>query len=1174
MRYTFDAYLLDTACYELYRSGMRVPLRPKVLEVLAYLVVHHDRVVSKQELLAQLWPGQVIGEDGLKAYIMAVRQALGDRGPAPRLLRTVRGRGYRFVALVTVGDTAGATVPPPPSHLVVPPEGVEVPGRLAPPPAVPDLASPGTVCPVVAEEYKLVSVLCSALPDTLALAMQLDPEALYRLLHAVSQVAQEVIHRYEGTLIQQTSEGWTAVFGVPVAQEDHARRAVLTALELHQRLHEHAAFRGQGAGAALALQMGIHSGRVVVGEVGQAAFRVTTVVGAPIQLARRLQAQAAPGTLLLSATTYYQVQAEVRGAPQGSLVLEGLQEPLPIYAVQGLAQRRAGVPQRATPVRSPFVGRQRELALLHDRLALVQTGEGQVVSLVGPPGIGKTRLLTEFGRALAPDQVTWVLGQCLAYGQGTPYLPVRDLLQQVCRLTASDPLEARTAAVRCQLAALGEVAEEDVALVLQLLNLPVAAARLERLAPEARQARTFTILEHLLRHVAQGQPLVLAVENVQWIDPTSAACLGFLSERLAGMAVLLLLTQRPDAPPPWGAHAAVTQLALPPLRTEDSQAIIAAVPGTAQLPAAQRQQLVAHGAGNPFFLEELAWDAVEHSLAATPSPVPETVQAVLAARLDRLPAVTKDLLQRAAVIGLEVPLPLLQTLAALPEDTVQQSLAHLQATQVLYETRLLPERVYTFKHALTQEVAYGSLLQGQRRMLHARVVEAIEALAPEQGAEQVERLAHHALRGEVWDKAVTYCQQAGAMAHDRAALREARSSFEQALQALDHLHEDGATRALASDLRLALSRVLQPLGEYGQCLVLLGEAEALARAIDDRTRTARVLSRLTQVRRITGDLDGAIAAGRQVYELAARLGERVLQMRSSLILGEIYYVIGNFRRAAELLRHNVEVTDRKLDKLSTALWIDSQAWLARTLSVLGAFAEGRRHGEEALRLAMLEGYEETPIAAHACLGSVYLDQGDLEPAIRVLEQGLALCRASGNRSGFARMIVAGLGYVAVLQGCLAAGRALLDEALDESIRIGARQAPQRVAWLSEVCRLEGRGAEAWQHACQALDLARQQKVQGEEALALHQLGVVQAHAEPPDVVQAATHYHQALALAEALGIRPLQAHCHRGLGTLYAKTGQREQARAALSTAIALYRAMDMTFWLPQTEAALAQVEG
>ena len=255
--------------------------------------------------------------------------------------------------------------------------------------------------------------------------------------------------------------------------------------------------------------------------------------------------------------------------------------------------------------------------------------------------------------------------------------------------------------------------------------------------------------------------------------------------------------------------------------------------------------------------------------------------------------------------------------------------------------------------------------------------------------------------------------------------------------------------------------------------------------------------------------------------------------------------------------------------------IQSQAWLARTLGALGAFAEGRRNGEEALRLATLEGRGETPIHAHGCLGDLYLVQGDLERAIRVLDQGLALCRASGYRSSFLRSIMADLGSAYVLQGRLAEGRALLEEAVRAGIREGALQNHSRwVAWLSEVCRLAGRGEEAWQHACQALDLARQQKARGDEAHALHQLGVVQAHAASPDVAQAEAHYQQALALAEELGMRPLVAHCHLGLGLLYSQIGCGAQARATLSAAIELYRAMDMTFWLPQAEAALAQVEG
>jgi tetratricopeptide (TPR) repeat protein len=328
------------------------------------------------------------------------------------------------------------------------------------------------------------------------------------------------------------------------------------------------------------------------------------------------------------------------------------------------------------------------------------------------------------------------------------------------------------------------------------------------------------------------------------------------------------------------------------------------------------------------------------------------------------------------------------------------------------------------------------------------------------------------------------------------------------------------------------------------------------------------------VRRATGDLDGAMAAGQQALALAAALGDSALQALASLNLAQVYYASGGFVRAADLVRWNVLATDRESGTLSTNVWIQSQMWLAQISSALGTFAEGRRHGEEALRLAILEGRGTTPIVAYGCLGDLYLAQGDLEHAIRVLEHGLVLCRTTSNQNlTLHRVIAASLGYASALQGHIMEGRALLEDAVSASLGTGGpRGLVGWVAWLSEVCRLAGDHNEAWQHARQALDLARQLKQRGNEALALHQFGVLHAHADTPDAAPADAYYQQALVLAEELGMRPLLAHCYLGLGTLYVKTGQREQARAALSTAVELYRDMDMTFWLPQAEAALAQV--
>jgi tetratricopeptide (TPR) repeat protein len=799
--------------------------------------------------------------------------------------------------------------------------------------------------------------------------------------------------------------------------------------------------------------------------------------------------------------------------------------------------------------------------------------------------VGKSRLFYEFGRSHHTQGWLVLESASVSYGKATPYVPVVDLLKRYCHIEERDDPRTIRAKVTGQILTLDEALQATIPALLALLDALPADSPFLTLDPPQRRQRTLDGLKHLLMRESQVQPLLLVCEDLHWIDTETQALLDSLVESLPTARLLLLVNYRPEYQHGWGSKTYYRQLRLDPLPPASADAFLQALLGDDPSLGRLKPLLIERTGSNPFFLEESVRTLVETGmLIGAPGAyrlaqplaslqMPATVQTVLAARIDRLSPEEKHVLQTAAVIGTEVPLPLLQAIAEQPEADLYRSLARLQAAEFLYEMRLFPEREFTFKHALTHEVAYNGLLQERRRVLHARIVEALEVLSPDRLTEHVDRLAHHALRGEVWDKAVTYSQQVGARAYDRAAFREAVAAFEQALQALTYLPEDSDTRGLAIELRLALGGALTTVGEYGRCLALLGEAEALARALDDRAQLGRVLAQMAQVLRMTGDADGAMAAGQQAFELAAALGDRASQGQAAHHLGQAYQGLGDFRRAAELLRGNVEAADRESGTPSTDWRIQSQAWLARTLSHLGAFAEGRRHGEEALRLATLAGRGYTPIVAHGCLGELYLAQGDLEHAIQVLDQGLALCRASGNRSSV-QQLVAGLGYAAALQGRLAEGRALVEEAISEALRTGARRNQALwVARLSEVCRLAGRGEEAWQHACQALDLARQQKARGNEALALHQLGAIQAHAAPPDVAQAEAYYQQALALAEELGMRPLAAHCHRGLGTLYQTIGRLDQARAELSTAIDLYRTMDMRFWRPQAEAALAQLE-
>ena len=397
----------------------------------------------------------------------------------------------------------------------------------------------------------------------------------------------------------------------------------------------------------------------------------------------------------------------------------------------------------------------------------------------------------------------------------------------------------------------------------------------------------------------------MAVENVHWLDPTSEEYLGRLADGLAGARLLLVTTYRPGYGPPWLDKSYATQLALPRLLPQDSRTVVRFVLPVAPDSDPWQQVILDTAGGNPFFLEELAWTVREGGVEQPSAMLPDTVQAVLAARIDRLRPVEKRLLQTAAVIGHEVPLYLLQAVAGLSEDVLQRGLARLQAGEFLYETRFVPECEYAFKHALTHEVAYDSLLQERRRVLHARIVEALEALAGDRVAEQVERLAHHALRGEVWDKALTYCRQAGEKAAARSACREAVEYFERALSVLPRLPGTRAALEHAIDLHLALYAALLPLGYSGRLLACLREAESLAATIDDPRRLRQVALFLPNQFHRIGAYNQVIAAAQRALALATASGEVALYAQANYYLGTASQSQGDYRRAIGCFRQTV-----------------------------------------------------------------------------------------------------------------------------------------------------------------------------------------------------------------------------------------------------------------------------
>jgi tetratricopeptide (TPR) repeat protein len=709
------------------------------------------------------------------------------------------------------------------------------------------------------------------------------------------------------------------------------------------------------------------------------------------------------------------------------------------------------------------------------------------------------------------------------------------------------------------------------------------------LDPPQRRQRTLAALKRVLLRESQVQPLLLVFEDLHWIDTETQALLDSLVESLPTARLLLLVNYRPEYQHGWGSKTYYTQLRLDPLPPASADEFLQVLLGDDLSLAPFKRLLIARTEGNPFFLEESVRTLVEMGvLVGEPGAyrlakpleslqVPATVQAILAARIDRLPAEEKQLLQTAALIGTEVPLPLLLAIAELSEDALHHGLTHLQAAEFLYETRLFPEREFTFKHALTHEVAYASLLHERRRALHARIVAALEGLSGSQVAEQVERLASHALRGEVWDKALFYSRQAGAKAMARSAHHEAVTCFEQALAALAQLPERRDTVEQAIDLHFDLRNALQPLNEQAQIFDCLRAAEALAERLGDPQRLGRLASYLCFYFSVMGDHDRAMASGQRALALATTSGALDVQVIAQNCLGIAYYAAGDYAQGLDCMRRMIALVPSELDSERFGFPIlpaaTARGYVAWSLAELGDFVVAASMGEEAVRLAEAVAQPASIVAALWPAGLVARRQGDLRTAIPLLEQSLTLVPMVNILNFPVSASLLGTAYALV-------GR--VDDALPLLDQMLERVAPGNpmffsalvLAELSEALLLVGRVDEARALAKDLLDCSHTHTGHGYQAHACRLLGEIAAHQEPPEAEQAETYYHQALALAEELGMRPLQAHCHRGLGSLYATTGQCEQARAELSTAIEMYRAMDMTFWLPQTTAALAQVEG
>jgi class 3 adenylate cyclase/tetratricopeptide (TPR) repeat protein len=808
-------------------------------------------------------------------------------------------------------------------------------------------------------ERKQVTVLFADLKGSMELLADRDPEDARQLLDPVLEHMMEAVHRYEGTVNQVMGDGIMALFGAPIAHEDHAVRACYAALAMQETIRRSTAEILRTHGITLQIRVGLNSGEVLVRTISNDLHMDYSAVGQTVHLAARMEQLAPPGSIWQTPETLRLVEGLVRVTSQGLIPVKGLPGPMEAFELTGASAIRGRLQAAASRGLTRFVGRQTETEALRGALDRASAGHGQVVAVVGEPGVGKTRLFYEFIHSHRTQGWLVLETTSMSYGQATTYLPIVDLLKVYFRIEEGDDRRRIREKVTGKLLTLDEALRPTLPAFLSLLEIPVEDDAWEHLDALHRRQHTLDAVKRLLLRESQVQPVILIFENLHWIDSETQALLDRLVESLPTARLLLLVNYRPEYQHSWVSKTYYIQLRLDPLLAENAEELLQDLLGEDASLGTLKRRLIESTDGNPFFLEETLQTLVEtralvgergaYRLVQPPGTirVPATVQAVLAARIDRLPLEEKDLLQTAAVIGKDVPYTLLQTIASLPETALHRGLDHLQAAEYLYERSLFPEIEYTFKHALTQQVAYGSLPHERQRVVHRRVGEELERLSQTQPEDSYEKLAYHYGRSDRKSKAVEYLVKAGHKATHRYANREALDHFQQALELIPIGEAYDRVLVSCAELLLGLFRGKEAADAYDRLLMSARQSGKPAQELTSLLGLAHAYYIVT-----LDEPDFAaqsLELGKQAYTLARQLDDkrsmvRVLLRRVLQLLDfESEYRADIAANCAEALALSLEIGDEDLIIDSTYVQV------VHGSLVSGPTADLEQQGEELLK---------------------------------------------------------------------------------------------------------------------------------------------------------------------------------------------------------------------------------
>jgi class 3 adenylate cyclase/tetratricopeptide (TPR) repeat protein len=972
-------------------------------------------------------------------------------------------------------------------------------------------------------ERKQVTVLFADVSGFTSLSERLDPEDVHALINRAFELMLAEIHRYEGTVNQFLGDGLMALFGAPVAHEDHARRAALAALAMQEALARFRDELGRTRGIDFRVRLGLNTGLVVVGAIGDNLRMDYTAVGDTTNIAARMQQLAEPGRIAVAEATERLIAPYFELHALGTFALKNREQPV---AAWELRRARPGVSRlaaRAARGLSPFVGRDDALATLERAWRAARAGRGQAVLVVGDPGSGQSRLLLELRRRLG-DGAAWLEGDCVSFGQSVPFLPVAAMLRADFGVDDQDDERTVVEKIGRGVAVLGDEARSLTPYLRYLLSVDPGDPAVATMDPLKRRERIVAAILGLLAARSRRRPLALVIEDAHWIDPASEDALKAVMEAVPGLALLLVITHRPVYQPPFGDRTYCSRIALQPVDEDDAAAIMRTTLGVADVPGDVAGAIAARAEGNPFFLEELGRSLLEsraveaeHGRLVLRQPaaalaVPQTVQDVIAARIDRLGEPQKRTVQTAAVIGREFGLSLLRRVAG-PDEEIERSLRELKGVELIYEKPGFGDLEYVFRHALTQDVAYASLLQAERRRLHAEIGRAIEELYAGRLEPRTEELVWHFTRGEVWDKVARYGREAGERAAALCVDDRAIEHYRTALRALAHLPETEAAARAGVEVRLAMRAPLWRAGRPEELHALFTEAEALATRWGPAEALDTIYAFLVQYHWARGEQHRALEYGGRCLERAAARDDLGLRVTGLYYMAHACLSLG---RHADAIRHAEEM-------------------LARL-----AGREGERFGLSGLP------------ASGACIDAsrAFLALGDVDRAWDLLRRGRAIADAAGHL--YSQMVVAQMeGLLLTRTGRIPEAIAVL-EATAATCReknfVG--QLINTLHWLGHAYPEAGRPVEAVQAVREAIDLQERAHVSVERTEKLTAL--MTAYTALGDFERAEAAFREALGYAERQGERAGEALAWLAAARLARRRGDDGEAERRLAAARAI----------------------